>query len=191
MATSSFRIGVLSAAIIAPTAMIEPAAESPDVVVQAIAARSRAAHRDHRKAIQISHVGEDCASLIERNDLAECLKELMAESGSNLGRTWADRAHKSEILRPHPQSQWHEAGVDQTVATKLAILSLCTCFTRLSFRPSRIAERANSIAGAFTRTYQLHPVVRVLRDQKQSIISGTDAIATMRAIDAIYACTGR
>ena len=69
MTNQPIRIGVLGTAKIAPGALIEPAAQFPQVTVQAVAARS--AERAATFAAQhgIAHVDQDYAALIARDDV--------------------------------------------------------------------------------------------------------------------------
>lgn len=63
------RIGILGAAKIAPTAIVEPAKTNPDVVVQSVAARSPTRAEIFAKMHDIAHIAQDYASLIARDDV--------------------------------------------------------------------------------------------------------------------------
>ncbi len=69
MINHPIRIGILGAAKIAPMAVIKPAADNENAVVQSVAARSKARAEIYANTHGIPHVAEDYASLIAREDI--------------------------------------------------------------------------------------------------------------------------
>jgi predicted dehydrogenase len=64
-----WRIGILGAARIAPTAMIAPAKKRQDVEIRAIAARDPERAQAFAKKHGVKHIAKDYASLINRDDV--------------------------------------------------------------------------------------------------------------------------
>jgi predicted dehydrogenase len=152
------RIGVLGAAAIAPTAIVEPARERPDVEIVAIAARDPRRARAFATEHGIPSVEDGYAAVVERPDVDVVYVPLPA----SLHREWCERALRNgkHVLCEKP--------LTTTLADTQELVTLA-------------GERGLLLAEAFH--YRHHPLMLRLRElvSHGEIGTPTAVVATVAA----------